>query len=136
MSGRKTSLDRRWRRKTRCATRRHAAATSSRSPRWSNRMSAELHYRPLAELAGMLAARRVSAVELTAAAVARTRAVDGSVRAFNSFDESDALAQARASDERRARGGALGPLDGIPIGLKDVIAVRGQPLTASSRMLQ
>jgi aspartyl-tRNA(Asn)/glutamyl-tRNA(Gln) amidotransferase subunit A len=58
------------------------------------------------------------------------------VHAFNSYDVEDALAQARASDERRARGEARGPLDGIPIGLKDVIAVTGQPLTASSRMLQ
>jgi aspartyl-tRNA(Asn)/glutamyl-tRNA(Gln) amidotransferase subunit A len=58
------------------------------------------------------------------------------VHAFNSYDVEDALAQARASDERRTRGEARGPLDGIPIGLKDVIAVTGQPLTASSRMLQ
>jgi aspartyl-tRNA(Asn)/glutamyl-tRNA(Gln) amidotransferase subunit A len=61
--------------------------------------------------------------------------VDGRVRAFNSFDEPDALAQARASDERRAAGKA-GPLEGIPVGLKDVISVAGQPLTASSRMLE
>ncbi len=66
---------------------------------------------------------------------ARTRAVDGRVHAFNSFDESDALAQAGASDRRRAAGAARGPLDGIPIGLKDVISAAGQPLTASSRML-
>jgi len=58
------------------------------------------------------------------------------VHAFNSRDEADALAQAAASDARRATGQARGPLDGIPIGLKDVIAVRDQPLTASSRMLQ
>jgi aspartyl-tRNA(Asn)/glutamyl-tRNA(Gln) amidotransferase subunit A len=70
------------------------------------------------------------------AVIARTQAVEGRVHAFNSYDVEDALAQARASDERRARGEARGPLDGIPIGLKDVIAVNGQPLTASSRMLQ
>ena len=57
------------------------------------------------------------------------------MQAFNSFDEADALAQARASDARRAAGQARGPLEGIPIGLKDVISVAGQPLTASSRML-
>jgi aspartyl-tRNA(Asn)/glutamyl-tRNA(Gln) amidotransferase subunit A len=70
------------------------------------------------------------------AVIARTQAVEGRVHAFNSYDVEDALAQARASDERRTRGEARGPLDGIPIGLKDVIAVTGQPLTASSRMLQ
>src|SRR5690606_13435930 len=79
--------------------------------------------------------RRVSAVELMRAVIDRTRAVDERVRAFNSYDEADALAQAEASDKRRAAGQARGPLDGIPIGFKDVIAVEGQPLTASSRML-
>jgi len=77
----------------------------------------------------------LSSVELTLAVVARTKAVDGRVRAFNSYDEADALAQAAASDARRAAGQARGPLDGIPVGLKDVIAVAGQPLTASSKML-
>jgi aspartyl-tRNA(Asn)/glutamyl-tRNA(Gln) amidotransferase subunit A len=98
-------------------------------------MSSELYYQPMSVLAGKLQARELSSLELTQAVVARTRAVDGSVQAFNSFDEADALAQARASDARRAAGQARGPLEGIPVGLKDVIAVEGQPLTASSRML-
>jgi aspartyl-tRNA(Asn)/glutamyl-tRNA(Gln) amidotransferase subunit A len=58
------------------------------------------------------------------------------VRAFLHRDEADALAQARASDERRARGEARGPLEGVPIGIKDVIAVKDQPLTCASRMLE
>jgi aspartyl-tRNA(Asn)/glutamyl-tRNA(Gln) amidotransferase subunit A len=99
------------------------------------RMSSELHYQTIAELARRLAAREISAVEVAQAVLARTRAVDGDVRAFNSFDEADTLAQARASDARRAAGEGRGPLEGIPVGLKDVIAVEGQPLTASSRML-
>ena len=98
-------------------------------------MPEALHDLTLTELSALLAARRISAVELLQAVIARTRAVDGRVRAFNSFDEADALAQAAASDARRAAGQALGPLEGIPVGLKDVIAVAGQPLTASSRML-
>ena len=98
-------------------------------------MSSELFYRPLTELAADLAAKKLSSVELTQAVIARTKAVDGRVKAFNSFDEADALAQAAASDARRAAGQARGSLDGIPIGLKDVISVAGQPLTASSKML-
>jgi aspartyl-tRNA(Asn)/glutamyl-tRNA(Gln) amidotransferase subunit A len=97
--------------------------------------SSELFYQPVGVLAARLAARELSAVELTQAVIARTQAVDERVQAFNSFDAEDALAQARASDARRAAGQARGPLDGIPVGLKDVIAVRGQPLTASSKML-
>jgi aspartyl-tRNA(Asn)/glutamyl-tRNA(Gln) amidotransferase subunit A len=98
-------------------------------------MSLELIYKSATELAALLEARKLSSVELTSAFIARTKAVDARVRAFNSFDEAGALAQARASDERRATGQARGPLDGIPVGIKDVIAVADQPLTCSSRIL-
>ena len=98
-------------------------------------MSSELFFKPLTELADLLAAKTISSTELMQAVIARTKAVDAQVKAFNSFDEADALAQAAASDARRAAGQARGPLDGIPIGFKDVISVAGQPLTASSKML-
>ncbi len=74
-------------------------------------------------------AKQISAVELTQAVIARTRAVDGRVHAFNSCDEAGALAQAAASDARRATGQARGPLDGIPIARKDNIDVAGIPTT-------
>ncbi|PTX96467.1 Asp-tRNA(Asn)/Glu-tRNA(Gln) amidotransferase subunit GatA [Opitutus sp. ER46] len=95
-----------------------------------------LHYQSLTDAAAALDAKRISATELTQAVIARTKAVEPRVHAFNSFDEADALAQAAASDARRAAGQVRGPLDGIPIAFKDVIAVEGQPLTASSKMLR
>ncbi len=98
-------------------------------------MADELIFKPVAELAALLDAKKISAVELTQAVVARTQAVEPQVRAFNSFDQADALAQAAASDARRSAGQGRGPLDGIPVGIKDVISVAGQPLTASSKML-
>jgi aspartyl-tRNA(Asn)/glutamyl-tRNA(Gln) amidotransferase subunit A len=98
-------------------------------------MSSELFHQSIAQLAAALHAKTLSSVELTRTVIARTKAVEARVRAFNSFDENDALAQAAASDSRRAAGQARGPLDGIPVGLKDVIAVAGQPLTASSKIL-
>src|SRR3954466_15287772 len=98
-------------------------------------MPAELFYRTISDLSSALESKQISAIELTKAIIARTRAVEPRVRAFNSSDEADALAQAAASDSRRAAKQARGALDGIPIGLKDVIAVTGQPLTASSKML-
>jgi aspartyl-tRNA(Asn)/glutamyl-tRNA(Gln) amidotransferase subunit A len=98
-------------------------------------MSSDLFSKSIGELAGQLAAKSISAVELTKAVIARTKAVEPRIRAFNSFDEADALAQAATSDARRAAGEARGALEGIPIGLKDVIAVKDQPLTASSKML-
>lgn len=98
-------------------------------------MTDQLYFKSIAELAALLEVRALSSVELTKAVIARTRVVEPKIKAFNSFDETDALAQAAASDQRRMTGQARGPLDGIPIGLKDVIAVTGQPLTASSKML-
>ncbi len=92
-------------------------------------------FQPVAELAALLDAGKLSSVELVQAFTARTTAVDGRVRAFNSRDEAGALTLAAASDARRAAGQARGPLDGIPVGFKDVIAVEGQPLTCSSKML-
>ena len=98
-------------------------------------MSSDLIFKPAAELAALLEAKQVSSGELVRAFVARTQSVEGKVRAFNSYDEAGALDQARASDARRAAGQTRGALDGMPVGIKDVIAVAGQPLTASSRML-
>ncbi|MBI2513085.1 MAG: Asp-tRNA(Asn)/Glu-tRNA(Gln) amidotransferase subunit GatA [Opitutae bacterium] len=99
-------------------------------------MSTPLHFQSLTELSARLERRELSAVELMQALIARTKALEPRVHAFNSRDEADALAQAAASDARRAAGQSHGPLDGIPIGLKDVIAVRDQPLTASSKILE
>jgi aspartyl-tRNA(Asn)/glutamyl-tRNA(Gln) amidotransferase subunit A len=96
----------------------------------------EQHFQTVSELSAGLERRELSAVELMQTFLARTKAVEPRVHAFNSFNEADALAQAAASDARRAAGQSRGPLDGIPIGLKDVIAVRDQPLTASSKILQ
>ena len=98
-------------------------------------MSSPLIFKSVAELSAMLAAKSISVSELMQAFIARTTAVEGRVHAFNSRDEVGALGLAAASDARRAAGQARGPLDGIPIGFKDVIAVEGQPLTASSKML-
>jgi len=99
-------------------------------------MSQEIYYKTVSELSKMLEKGEVSSVEVAQAYIDRTKAVDGCVGAFNSFDEADALEQAKASDARRASGEALGALDGIPIGIKDVLAVKDQPLTCSSKMLE
>ena len=95
-----------------------------------------LAFQTAAQLSDQLAARQVSAVELAQACLVQVRATDDRFNAFLSFDEADILAQARESDARRAAGQPRGPLDGVPVGMKDVIAVRNQPLTCGSRMLE
>jgi aspartyl-tRNA(Asn)/glutamyl-tRNA(Gln) amidotransferase subunit A len=90
------------------------------------------------ELRGRLARREVSSVDAVRACLDRVRRVEPQVQAFLSLDEADALAQAAAADRELAGGGA-GPgraLLGVPVALKDVIAVRGQPLTCGSRLLR
>jgi aspartyl-tRNA(Asn)/glutamyl-tRNA(Gln) amidotransferase subunit A len=96
----------------------------------------ELYFKTISELAAMLAAGETTSVAITRAVIDRTAAVDDQVQAFLSTDAADALAQAQASDERRAAGNTLGPLDGIPIGIKDTLAVKDQPLRCASKMLE
>ena len=98
-------------------------------------MADDLIHLPAARLAELLGSGQISSAGLVQSCLARISAVDGRVKAFNSRDEAGALALAAASDQRRAAGQARGPLDGIPVGFKDVIAVAGQPLTCSSKML-
>lgn len=96
----------------------------------------ELYFKTIAELAGMLNAGETTSVAITQAAIDRTAAVDAKVKAFLSFDTENALEQAQASDRRRAEGKALGALDGIPIGIKDTLAVKDQPLRCASKILE
>ena len=96
----------------------------------------DLHFKTITELAAMLAAGEITSVAITQAVIDRTAAVDAQVKAFLSSDPKDALSQAKASDERRVAGKSLGPLDGIPIGIKDTLAVKDQPLRCASKMLE
>jgi aspartyl-tRNA(Asn)/glutamyl-tRNA(Gln) amidotransferase subunit A len=57
------------------------------------------------------------------------------LNAFSHLDPEAALSQARAVDARRRRGEPLGPLAGVPVAIKDVLCVEGEPTTCGSRML-
>ncbi len=84
----------------------------------------------------MLDNREISAVELAKIFIDRKNAVDSKVGAFISSNEDELLANAEKSDVRRASGAKLSELDGIPIGMKDLLAVRGHKLTCASKMLE
>jgi Asp-tRNA(Asn)/Glu-tRNA(Gln) amidotransferase A subunit family amidase len=81
------------------------------------------------DAAAALRAGNFSALELTQAYLRRIEEGNAAINAYLHVDAAGASAQARASDERRARGSAHHPLDGIPFGIKDNIAVAGLPLT-------
>ncbi|MBB5869754.1 aspartyl-tRNA(Asn)/glutamyl-tRNA(Gln) amidotransferase subunit A [Allocatelliglobosispora scoriae] len=88
------------------------------------------------ELAALIASGEASAVEVTQAHLDRIAEVDGRVHAFLHVDTDGALAAAREVDSRRAAGAELGPLAGVPIAVKDVIATKGVPTTAGSKILE
>ncbi|MFZ9986473.1 MAG: Asp-tRNA(Asn)/Glu-tRNA(Gln) amidotransferase subunit GatA [Candidatus Nanopelagicales bacterium] len=83
-----------------------------------------------------MAEGEVSAREVTQAHLDRIAEVDDRVHAFLYVDSADALAAADDIDARRARGDQLGPLAGVPLALKDILAMRGVPTTCGSRILE
>ena len=96
----------------------------------------DLFYSSISELQAGLGKKTFSAVDLMRSVIERTDAVEGKVNAFIDRDIEGALKQAEASDKRRLAGASLGALDGIPVGIKDILAVKGQPLRCASKMLE
>jgi len=91
----------------------------------------------ISELTGRLARREVSTREAMQACLDRITRVDKTIHAFISYDAKDALAQADAADKAIAAGAthAQKPLLGVPVAVKDVLAVKNQPLNCGSKIL-
>ena len=87
----------------------------------------------LKELAAALAARTISSVELTGIFLDRIKRHE-TLNAFITVDAEKSLAQARAADERIARG-VTHPLTGIPVAHKDIFCTKGWLTTCGSKML-
>ncbi len=87
------------------------------------------------EIAAKVGTGEIAAEALAERALAQIASLDGELRAFLHVPRDEVLAQARAIDTKRARGGTLGSLAGVPIAIKDAICVRGMKTTAGSKML-
>src|SRR4051794_37302804 len=89
----------------------------------------------IAEAADWLRSGRITSVALTEAQLARAHATQDTLAAFILIMDEVALAGARQADADFAAGIDKGPLQGIPLGVKDIIATKDAPSTANSRVL-
>lgn len=87
----------------------------------------------LSELAQALVRRECSALELTDLYLDRIARANSVLHAYCHVDQESARLQARASDLRRASGHSLGPLEGLPIAVKDLCEIEGQPIACGSK---
>lgn len=76
-----------------------------------------------------------TARQLTGKVLAHIRATDNSINAYITVDEEGACQQADLIDKKIASGQSVGPLAGIPIGIKDVLCTKGLRTTCASKIL-
>ncbi|MEM6995600.1 MAG: Asp-tRNA(Asn)/Glu-tRNA(Gln) amidotransferase subunit GatA [Myxococcota bacterium] len=88
------------------------------------------------ELAAAIAGGEATAVEALASFRARIDAHDGSIGAYRCRADDRADREAHAVDEARTAGAPLGPLAGVPMGLKDIFVTAGVPTTCGSKVLE
>jgi aspartyl-tRNA(Asn)/glutamyl-tRNA(Gln) amidotransferase subunit A len=89
----------------------------------------------LTGVADAIHAGKASSLEVTEAYLRRIERHDGVLKAYITVLADRALAQARVADDELRRGARRGPLHGVPLALKDLIAIAGVRMTAGSRVL-
>ena len=89
-----------------------------------------------AELAGKIAARELSSVEVTQAHLDRIAEIDDRLGAFLHVSGAEALVAAKAADDAIAAGEAPSALAGVPLALKDVFTTTDAPTTCGSKILE
>jgi aspartyl-tRNA(Asn)/glutamyl-tRNA(Gln) amidotransferase subunit A len=94
------------------------------------------HPKTLAELRAGIQAGTTKAADLAASYYERIAQKNPRLNVYLRLTKERALAQAARMDDAAAKGDPLGPLAGIPVGIKDVLVMRGAPATAGSKILQ
>jgi aspartyl-tRNA(Asn)/glutamyl-tRNA(Gln) amidotransferase subunit A len=98
-------------------------------------MTSDLDFMTALELRGLIASRSVSPVELTERSLARAEASQATLNAFFHLMPAEARAAARRAEDAVMQGAPLGLLHGLPVSVKDLIAVGGQPYASGSRAM-
>ena len=96
----------------------------------------KLFEQPAHVLHDMLVNKEITSLELTQAVLARIDEVEGGVQAYLTITREEALAQAKAVDEKIAKGEEIAFLEGIPGAIKDNICTKGIKTTCASKILQ
>ncbi|WP_300302472.1 amidase [Ferrovibrio sp.] len=96
-------------------------------------MRDDLCFLPAADMADGYRSGRLSPVEVTQALLARIETINPKVNAYNLVDPDSALRDAKASEARWKAGKPLGPIDGVPASIKDIILTRGWPTLRGSK---
>ena len=84
------------------------------------------------DLATLIANRQVSAKEVTEAILERIGSVEPKINSYITVCADEAIAEAEAADRAQVRGDALGPLHGVPLGVKDLLNTKGVKTTFAS----
>ena len=96
----------------------------------------KLFEQPAHVLHDMLVNKEITSLELTQAVLARIDEVEGDVQAYLTITREEALAQAKAVDEKISKGEEIAFLEGIPGAIKDNICTKGIKTTCASKILQ
>lgn len=96
----------------------------------------KLFEQPAHVLHDMLVNKEITSLELTEAVLARIDEVEGDVKAYLTITRDEAIAQAKAVDEKIAKGETISFLEGIPGAIKDNICTKGVKTTCASKILQ
>ena len=94
--------------------------------------SIALAFYPVTKLAGLIKSKQISSEDLTRFYLRRLKKHNEKLKCVITFTEDYAIAKAKSADQLLAAGTYLGPLHGIPYGIKDLFAFKGYPTTWGS----
>lgn len=114
---------------------RAAYLPGSTPPRLSAATHGPLHYASLSDVAKLIEARKLSPVEVTRQMLDRIVAFDGRLHSYVTVMGDQAMASARQAEAEIQAGRYLGPLHGVPIGVKDLCFTRGVRTMAGTKVL-
>src|SRR6266567_2341487 len=97
--------------------------------------AAEIAFASALDLVELYRGKTLSPVEVAQALFTRLDRLQASLNAFCVIDREGALEAARASEQRWMDGKPLGPLDGVPVTIKDLVLMRGFPTLRGSKLV-